>query len=134
MATIPQKSLFEWTDVDDLGDLKRLQFALDNLPDEPLMRALEHKRNRGRNDYPVRAAWNSLLAGIVFGHRTVESLRRELKRNGQLREICGFDLLRGIKAIPGAHAYARFLHSLIRRKKLGTQMRCLSSWCTSAGS
>ena len=34
MATIPQKTLFEWNDVEDIGDLVRLQFVIDNLPDE----------------------------------------------------------------------------------------------------
>jgi hypothetical protein len=48
------------------------------------------ERYKGRDDYPVRAMWNSLLAGIVFQHESVEKLRRELARNGQLREICGF--------------------------------------------
>jgi hypothetical protein len=122
MATIPQRTLFEWHDVDDLGDLERLQFVLENLPDEPLMQALEHKRGRGRRDYPVRAVWNSLLAGIVFGHETIESLRRELKRNGQLREICGFDPLKGSMAVPGSHVYSRFLYSLIKRQHLLTLM------------
>ena len=54
------------------------------------MRVLEEERGKGRDDYPIRAVWNSLLAGIVFQHPTIESLRRELARNGQLRELCGF--------------------------------------------
>ena len=29
------------------------------------MRTLEAARGRGRDDYPVRAMWNSVLAGIV---------------------------------------------------------------------
>ena len=62
MATLPQKALFKWDTVEDIGDLIRLQFVLDNLPDEPLMHALENKRGRGRDDYPVRSVWNSLLA------------------------------------------------------------------------
>jgi hypothetical protein len=35
--------------------------------------------------------------GIVFQHKTTESLRRELMRNGQLRQICGFDITLGVK-------------------------------------
>jgi len=31
-----------------------------------------------------------LLAGIVLHHPTIESLIRELARNGHLREFCGF--------------------------------------------
>jgi hypothetical protein len=33
--------------------------------------------------------WNLFLAMKVFQHRTIESFRRELGRNRQLREICG---------------------------------------------
>ncbi len=54
----------------------------ENLPDEDLMEKLEKQRGRGRDDDPVRAIWNSILAGVVFQHTSVESLRRELERNG----------------------------------------------------
>jgi len=55
---------------ENLGDLSRLRLVLDYLPDEPLMRALESQRAKGRDEYPVRAVWNSILAGIVFQHST----------------------------------------------------------------
>jgi hypothetical protein len=55
---------------------------LNYLPDEKLMRVLEEERDKGQNDYPVRSVWNSILAGVVYEHRSVQSLRRELKRNG----------------------------------------------------
>lgn len=74
--------------------------VLDHLPDEELMRKLEQERGKGRDDYPVRAVWNSILAGIVFQHPSIESLRRELLRNAQLREICGFDPCLGERAVP----------------------------------
>jgi hypothetical protein len=35
------------------------------IPDEGLMRKLEAIRGKGRDAYPVRAVWNSLLAGVV---------------------------------------------------------------------
>ena len=69
MATIPHPFLFRWDSVDQLGDLERLKLVLDVLPDEPLMQLLEAGRGRGRNDYPVRPMWNSLIAGSVFQHR-----------------------------------------------------------------
>ena len=78
MAIIPQKQLFDWTQVEAMGDLARLQLALDTLPDEALMRNLERNRGKGRDDYPVRAVWNSILAAVVFQHPSIESLRREL--------------------------------------------------------
>ncbi|GAW32790.1 hypothetical protein JDF658_25550, partial [Carboxydocella sp. JDF658] len=82
MAIIPQIKLFEWTEIQTIGDLVRLRLVLDYMPDEELMRTLERSRGKGRNDYPVRAIWNSILAGIVFQHESVEKLRRELARNG----------------------------------------------------
>jgi hypothetical protein len=114
--------LFEWNDVDDIGDLIRLEFVLENLPDEPLMHALEKKRKKGRNDYPVRVVWNSVLAGVVFGHETIESLRRELQRNGQLRDMCGFEPLLGSRAVPSSSVYSRFLYSVIEKQSLVDQM------------
>jgi len=90
MAIIPQLSFFSWKEIEPLGGLERLLLVLNVLPDEALMRVLEEERGKGRDDYPIRAVWNSLLAGIVFQHPTIESLIRELPRNGQLRECCGF--------------------------------------------
>ena len=55
MAVIPQKQLFSWKEIENLGDLSRLRLLLDYLPDEPLMRALESQRAKGRDEYPVRA-------------------------------------------------------------------------------
>ena len=90
MAIIPQQRLFDWQEIEELGDLERLVLVLNHMPDEKLMRHLELNRGLGRNDYPVRAMWNSVLAGVVYQHPTIESLRRELARNGQLRSLCGF--------------------------------------------
>ena len=114
MATIPQRPLFCWNEIDELGDLHRLRLVLEALPDESLMTALEQHRGRGRDDYPIRAMWNSLLAGIVFQHASVEQLRRELSRNGQLRWLCGFDLHKGLDAVPPAYVYTRFLRLLFQ--------------------
>jgi hypothetical protein len=50
-------------------------------------------RGHGRDDYPVRAMWHALLAGIVFQHESLESLLRELARNLSLMDACGFDPL-----------------------------------------
>ena len=100
MAIIPRRSLFSWKNVESKSDLDRLRLVLEVLPDEGLMVRLEQRRGRGRDDYPVRALWNSLLAGIVFQHESVESLRRELSRNGELRDLCGFDPLGGGQTVP----------------------------------
>ena len=122
MAIIPQKQLFDWTQVEELDDLERLKLVLDTLPDEELMRALERERGKGRNDYPVRAMWNSIIAAIVFQHASIESLRRELCRNAQLRQVCGFDLFKGLDAVPGAYVYTRFLKRLMSKQEMIDKM------------
>lgn len=113
MAIIPRKSLFSWEDVDALGDLQRLKYVIESLPDEPLMRKLEKERGNGRDDYPVRAMWNSLMAMIVFEHDCIASLRRELGRNGQIRDLCGFDLFK-FNPVPSSSAYTRFGANLMK--------------------
>jgi len=122
MATIPQRQLFRWQEIQELGDLERLRLVLDHLPDEPLMQELERRRGYGRNDYPIRAVWNSVLAGIVFQHQSIEQLRRELSRNGQLRQLCGFDLLKGLAAVPEPWAYSRFFRLLKQHADLVDEM------------
>jgi hypothetical protein len=114
MAIIAQKPLFTWKEVERLGDLERLRLVLRWIPDEVLIRVLEEERGKGRNDYPIRPVWNSLLSGVVYQHPSVESLRRELLRNGQLRELCGFDPLAGEEAVPPPYVYTRFLRGLFR--------------------
>ena len=116
MARIDQTQLFGWNDIEILGDLQRLKLVVTYLPDEKLVSALEQERGRGIDDYPVRPVWNSILAGVVFQHVSVESLRRELLRNAQLRQVCGFDLLKGVDAVPTAWAYSRFLKNLMKHQ------------------
>lgn len=113
MAIIAQRQLFSWKEIENLADLERLSLLIKHLPDEQLMQALESRRGKGRDDYPVRAIWNSILAGVVYQHPSIESLRRELMRNAQLRQLCGFDLLKGIDAVPSSNAYTNFLKRLI---------------------
>jgi hypothetical protein len=122
MARIAQQSLFRWQEIEELGDLERLHLLVDNLPDENLMRELERRRGSGRNDYPLRPVWNSFLAGQVFQHISIESLRRELQRNGQLRHICGFDPCRGLSAVPPSYVYTRFLKLLFLCREQIDQM------------
>lgn len=117
MAFIHQRQLFSWKDIENLGDLERLKLVIENMPDEDLMVLLERNRGKGRNRYPVRPIWNSILAGIVFQHGSVESLRRELQRNAQLRELCGFDVIQGELAVPTSYSYSRFMKNLLKCQK-----------------
>jgi hypothetical protein len=122
MAIIAQKKLFGWNEIEELGDLERLRLVLQWLPDEPLMQALEEKRGQGRNEYPVRSIWNTMIAGVVFEHPSVQSLRRELRRNAQLRDVCGLELGKGLAAVPPSYAYSRFLKNLIQHQPLVQSM------------
>jgi hypothetical protein len=116
MAKLLVPYLFRWQDVEAKSDLERLRLVVDHLPDEALMEKLERQRKWGRDDYPIRPVWNSVLAGIVYQHGSVESLRRELLRNGELRERCGFDPHKGSDAVPPAWVYTRFLKLLFKFK------------------
>ena len=117
MATIIQQKLFSWEEINLIGDLERLKLVLETLPDEELVKILEEERKGKRDDYPVVAVWNSVIAGIVYQHQSIESLRRELLRNAQLRQICGFDIFSGIKGVPTSWVYTRFLKKLIKHRK-----------------
>jgi hypothetical protein len=91
--------------------------VLDAIPDERLMQVLEAERKDRRDDYPIRAVWNSVLAGVIFQHESIESLRRELSRNGQLRAICGLVPYKGGAAVPPSWVYTRFLGKLVKHQE-----------------
>jgi len=118
MAILPQPQLLSWEHIDVASDLDRLRMVLDALPDEALMGVLEDERKGRRDDYPIRAVWNSVIAGIVFEHSGVETLRRELARNGELRTLCGFYADRGADAVPPSCVYSRFLKKLLKHQEL----------------
>ena len=48
---------------------------------------------------------------------SIESLRRELQRNAQLRELCGFSVLKGSKGVPSSYVYSRFLARLMKHQE-----------------
>lgn len=58
---------------------------LENIQDNELCQTLEKERKNGRNDYSVRTILNLIYAMKIFGHRSIESFRREVSRNSQLR-------------------------------------------------
>ena len=89
MNNISQISIFEYREIENLGDLERLKIFFENIDDDRLCKKLEKTRKNGRNDYPVRTMLNLIYAMKIFGHRSVESFRRELSRNSQLRIACG---------------------------------------------
>jgi len=118
MAIIPQKKLFVWDEIERLEDLDRLRLVIEYMPDETLMQVLEKVRGKGRDDFPVRAMWNTILAGVVYQHPSIASLRRELARNGQLRQMCGFEKGK----IPAEYVFSRFCRKLFLYQALIDQM------------
>lgn len=117
MAIIPKPLLFSWEQVEATSDMDRARMVIEALPDEALMQALEEARKGRRDDYPIRPVWNSILAGIVFEHNSIEQLRRELSRNAELRMVCGFDVFRGEQAVPPPWVYTRFLRKLFEHRE-----------------
>lgn len=120
MKIISQISLFDDTQNENWGDLERLRKVIGHIPDEKLIRKLEKIRGKGRNEWPVAAMWNSILASFIFDHDSIASLIRELKRNSQLRIVCGFqphfhtgkDGASKLILAPGASAYTNFINNL----------------------
>ena len=133
-------ALFDWDAVEARSDLERFYLVRDHLPDRVLLQALEARRGKGRDDYPVAAMWNAVVAGVVFQHPSIESLIRELSRNPALLQACGFEVLPLQKkpvaqlvwdermgrmkvvwpipeapcyAVPGSWNFSRFLRNLI---------------------
>ena len=110
---ITQTTLFDYTEIEKLGDLERLNLALEGIDDEKLMQKLETRRKNGRNDYPVRVMWNLLIAMTVFCHKTVDSFRRELSRNSQLRRMCGLsDHGKKKHLVPPSRVFSGFIKAL----------------------
>jgi hypothetical protein len=60
--------LFDWDAVEARSDLERFYLVRDHLPDQ----ALEAGRGKGRDDYPVAAMWNAVVAGVVFQHPSID--------------------------------------------------------------
>ena len=88
--------LFSWSDVEQLPELRRLELVLEALPDEELVASLEAARGRGRDDYPVRAMWRAVVAGVVFGRRSSALVVCECgPRSGPQSGVAGGMRIRG---------------------------------------
>lgn len=69
--------------------------------------------------------WNAVLAGVVYQHISIESLRRELSRNGQLRLMCGFygtnrksrRNKKKVGIVLPAWVFTKFLKKLLKHEK-----------------
>lgn len=116
MKIIPQKTIFDYMEVENLGDLVRGKYIIENVPDEEIIKKLKEIRGKGRNEYPIVPIWNSILIMPILECSSVEQLRRELSRNSDLRKLCGFndaDYYFGrCKLVPPAKAYSNMMKHL----------------------
>lgn len=116
MKIISQLSVFDYKEIEILGDLERCKLLIDNVPDEKIINKLYEIRGKGRNDYPIEAVWNSILITPLLKCSTINQLRRELSRNRDLRKICGFndaDYYYGkCKLVPPPKAYSNMFKNL----------------------
>ena len=116
MKIITQLSVFDYSEIEILGDLERCKLLIENIPDEKIVNKLIEIRGKGRNEYPVIAVWNSILIMPLLECSTVEQLRRELSRNRDLRKLCGFrdeDYYYGKnKLVPPPKAYTNMIKNL----------------------
>ena len=71
MNTITQKTIFDYMEIEILGDLERLKLCLEDIEDDELCKILIEKRGNGRNDFPVRVMLNLTYAMKIFGHRSI---------------------------------------------------------------
>ena len=124
MNIITQLSLFEKHEFQELGDLELLLKIVRNLNASELIRKLDSKRKNGRNDWSNRSMLIAFIGGLLFGHDSQEALRRELNRNQQFREICGFKA-KTVKVegeykkylAPSRNAFSRFISRIMECKE-----------------
>lgn len=121
MNSITQNTLFDYMEIEELGDLQRLFLCFNGIDASILINTLNTKRNKGRNDFPNEVMLKLFLTMKVFGHNTVESFRRELMRNSQLRKCCGlkdYDTVLMNKTleqiIPKPRVFTGFIKRLIK--------------------
>src|SRR5260221_10112005 len=103
------KPLFAWDALEDSPCLQSLRVLLEAVPDQALLESLDNARGKGRDDYPVRVLWGTLLLAIALRHVSLDACLEELRRNPALR------LLIGIEAearVPKADNMSRFLATL----------------------
>ena len=116
MKIIPQITVFDYSEIEILGDLEICKLLIDNVDDKEIVDKLIKIRGKGRNDYPIVPVWNSLLIMPVIECSTIEQLRRELSRNRDLRKLCGFndyDYYFGKnKLVPPPKAYSNMIRNL----------------------
>lgn len=92
----------------------RLVMVLEALAAEKLIATLEKEHWTGRKGYSVRGMWSAIIAGVLYQCNSIADVARLLRRDKDLRMICGFSKDR----LPGQDALERFLKKLVRNEDL----------------
>ena len=74
MNNISQISIFDYREIENLGDLERLKIFFENIDDNELCEKLENARKNGRNDYPIRTMLNLIYARKYLGIEVLNHL------------------------------------------------------------
>ena len=112
-----------WQDYFDYCELDRLRGIFAQIDLTEVSREIRRHRNgKGRQDWPIEAMLQAVLAMIVLQHRSVASFRRELMRNPTLMIALGFELKAAANGepkpvaryrVPSDGAFSRFKQTLI---------------------
>ena len=112
---ILQQPLLDFNDFFTLDQSDRLILVLQTINAEPLLLALDHSSDLGRDGYPARLLWSALIAGVVYRIPSVAELRRNLLSNPYLRLVCAIG---SAANVPSEATFSRFLTRLIVHEKL----------------
>ena len=124
------KPLFAWDEMHSSPSLGTIRQALEAIPDAPLLAALQARRHRGCDDYPVRVLWGVLLLAILLRHTTTEACLEELRRNAALRLLIGIE---SEDAVPNGWNLTRFLTVLGQPEHLKLMRECFDHMVTRLG-
>ena len=118
---IIQSPLFDFEAFISRRSNARLVVVLEALPAERLLTALEAEHWTGRKGYATRGMWSALIAGVLYQCNSLAGVIRLLKRDKDVRMVCGFAL----DTIPSEDALGRFLTKLVSHEDLVGQ--CFTS-------
>lgn len=94
--------------------LSRIAAVIEAINAEHLLAVLDGERGRqGRDDFPNRVLWHSLVAFSCLGVPSVTEGLRYLQLSSELQRLCGIE-----GAIPSKHAFYRFERRLAKQEKL----------------
>lgn len=110
------KPLFAWDCLEDSPSLQSICSSLQAIPDGPLLASLRQARGHGRDDYPVRVLWGTLLLAILLRHISIEACLQDLGRNPALCLLIGIE---HESQVPKAYNMSRFLAVLGEQPHLG---------------